>query len=164
MKKLLLLFFVLLFSSTLVQAQNGWTLGVNAGVPVGDAEEVYSFHAGADVAYRFDIIELLDLGVMAGYSHYFGEEIEGFEVDDANFIPLAANARLRILAILFVGTDLGYAIALNDAYDGGLYIRPQLGVNLGILDLVGSYEIISVDNATGSGSIGSINAGIEFRF
>ena len=100
----------------------------------------------------------------AGYSHYFGDEIDGFEVDDANFVPLAGTGRLRILSILFVGTDLGYALALSDEYDGGLYVRPHIGVNLGVLDLVGSYERISIDSGNGSDAIGSVNAGLEFRF
>ncbi|HKJ48160.1 MAG TPA: hypothetical protein VJ973_03680 [Christiangramia sp.] len=161
-KSLFLLVFLML--STGLMAQKHWTFGLNGGIPIGDIEETHNFHASADIAYRIDIINLLDIGVMAGYSHYFGESITdgAFDIDydDLQFIPVGATGRLRILSLLFVGTDLGYAIGVSDGIDGGFYVRPQIGLNLGIVNVLASYENISVDG----GNVSSINGGVEIKF
>ncbi|WP_219548240.1 hypothetical protein [Gramella sp. MT6] len=163
MKKAIFFLAFMMLSSGLI-AQKHWTFGLNGGIPIGDVEDTHTFHASADVAYRIDIINLLDIGGMIGYSRYFGDSItEGaidIDYDDLQFLPIAANGRLRILAILFAGTDIGYAIGISDDNDGGFYIRPQVGINLGIANVLASYENISVDG----GNVSSINAGLELKF
>ena len=163
MKKVFLLLAFFMLSSGLM-AQKHWTFGLNGGIPIGDVEDSHSFHASADVAYRIDIIDLLDIGGIIGYSHYFGDSItEGpveIDFDDLQFLPIAATGRIRILSILFAGTDLGYAIGISDDNDGGFYLRPQIGLNLGIANVLASYENISVDG----GNVSSINAGVELKF
>lgn len=163
MKKFLLLIFFAVITVTAAQAQKHWTVGLNGGVPIGDAESLYNFHLNADVAYRIDIIKLLDIGAVVGYSHYFGDSEEtnfgNIEVEDLQFLPIAATGRLRILSILFLGTDLGYAVGLSNDTDGGFYIRPQIGLNLGIVNILASYSNISIDG----GSIEALNAGIEIK-
>ena len=163
MKKVFLLLAFFMLSSGLM-AQKHWTFGLNGGIPLGDVEDSHSFHASADVAYRIDIIDLLDIGGIIGYSHYFGDSItEGpveIDFDDLQFLPIAATGRIRILSILFAGTDLGYAIGISDDNDGGFYLRPQIGLNLGIANVLASYENISVDG----GNVSSINAGVELKF
>ena len=163
MKKVFLLLAFCMLSSGLM-AQKHWTFGLNGGIPIGDVEDSHSFHASADVAYRIDIIDLLDIGGIIGYSHYFGDSItEGpveIDFDDLQFLPIAATGRIRILSILFAGTDLGYAIGISDDNDGGFYLRPQIGLNLGIANVLASYENISVDG----GNVSSINAGVELKF
>ena len=161
MKKSLFLLAFLMLSSGLM-AQKHWTFGLNGGIPLGDVEDIHSFHASADIAYRIDIIKLLDIGAMAGYSHYFGDSVGSTDenFDDLQFIPVGATGRVRILSLLFVGTDLGYAIGVSDDNDGGFYLRPQIGLNLGIVNVLASYENISVDG----GNVSSINAGVELKF
>lgn len=163
MKKAFFLLAFLMLSSGLM-AQKHWTFGLNGGIPLGDVEDSHSFHAGADVAYRIDIIDLLDIGGLVGYSHYFGDTVEtsfgDVEFDDLQFLPVAATGRIRILSILFAGTDLGYAIGISDDNDGGFYLRPQIGLNLGIANVLAFYENISVDG----GNVSSINAGVELKF
>ena len=101
---------------------------------------------------------------MAGYSHYFGESItEGaidIDYDNLQFIPIGATGRVRILSLIFVGTDLGYAIGVSDENDSGFYLRPQIGLNLGIVNVLASYENISIDG----GNVSSINGGVEIKF
>ena len=162
MKKVFLLLAFFMFSSGLM-AQKHWTFGLNAGVPVSDVDESHSFMGSADIAYRVDIIKLLDIGGIVGYSHFFEEDSRidfGIFDDDMQFITAAGTARLRILAILFAGTDIGYAIGIGNGSDGGFYLRPQLGLNLGIANLVVSYSNISADE----GTVASINGGVEIKF
>ena len=108
-----------------------------------------------------DLAGVASVGPMVGYSHFFGDSgndgpIE-WEVDDAQFVPVAASGRFNLLS-LALGLDLGYAIGLNDGNDGGFYYRPQVGFSLGRLGLIASYQGISMDG----GNISSVNLGLEF--
>ncbi|MCH4823342.1 hypothetical protein ML462_09150 [Gramella lutea] len=164
MKKLFLLMAILGLGLTSVKAQKHFTFGLNAGIPLSDVEDTHNFYGSADIAYRVDIIKLLDIGGAIGYSHFFKDNdlqiFDAFDHDDLQFITAAGTARLRILAILFAGTDLGYAIGLGSDSDGGLFLRPHLGVNLGIANVLVSYTNISADGD----NVASINGGVEIKF
>ncbi|TVZ28179.1 hypothetical protein JM83_3286 [Gillisia sp. Hel_I_86] len=152
MKKLLVLFVVIFFTATSVYSQGNFRFGANGGIPVGDVEDISNFHVGTDVAYMFNVAEMLDVGAMVGYSHYFADS------DDAQFLPIAASGRFG-LSSLYLGADLGYAIGIDDGNDGGFYYRPLVGYKIGKLGIAASYEGISMD---GGWSFNSINLGIEF--
>lgn len=158
MKKLFLFFFIASMGFT-VNAQK-ISLGANVGIPTGDISDASNFQAGADLAYRFTAIPLIDVGPMIGYSRFFVKDSNtpfgSFGVDDVQFMPIAASGRVN-LPMLFVGLDLGYAIGLNSGNDGGMYYRPQIGVSLALLRLIASYQGISMDG----GNVGSINLGVE---
>lgn len=161
MKNSILFFMFFAFGLSSAFAQGDLKLGVNGGIPVGDAEEFTNFQLGADVAYMFNLVETFEVGPMIGYSHYFGDSgTDGdlsFEVEDVQFIPLAVTGRVRLLNF-FAGTDLGYAIGINDGNDGGFYYRPHLGYELGLFGLLISYSGTSSDGAT----LASVNLGVEF--
>lgn len=164
MKKFLFSIVFLAVGFTSSYAQGDIRLGVNAGIPVGDAADISNFNIGADVAYLVGMGDTFQVGPMVGYSHFFGEDIDlgggmgSFEVDDIQFMPLAATARFG-LAGLELGADLGYAIGLSDGNDGGFYYKPKVGFNLFGIGLIASYTGISVDGGTFS----SVNIGAEFR-
>ncbi len=163
MKKLITLIAIIGLGLTSMNAQKHFTFGLNAGIPVGDVDDSHSFMGSADIAYRVDIIKLLDIGGVVGYSHFFEEDARvdfGLFDDDMQFITAAGTARLRILAILFAGTDLGYAIGVGSGSDGGFYLRPQVGLNLGIVNVLVSYSNISADD----GNVASLNGGVEIKF
>lgn len=162
MKKLLLLIGLMLFSFTAMQAQGHFKIGVNGGIPVGDADDFTTFQLGADVAYMFDVADMFQVGPLAGYSVFFGDtyDLMGVSVDydDVQFIPVAASGRLGLTDSFFLGADLGYAIGVNDGNDGGFYYRPQVGYDFGVVGLMLSYSGVAVDGGTFS----SINFGVEF--
>lgn len=161
MKKLVIPFFILFVGLPSAFGQGNFRFGVNGGIPVGDVEDFSNFHIGTDVAYMFNIAEFLDVGPMVGYSHYFSEDItiggEKFEIDDVQFLPIAASGRFGLSSI-YLGADLGYAVGIEDGNDGGFYYRPVVGYKIGKLGIAASYEGISMDG----GSFNSINLGIEF--
>ncbi|MCM4161192.1 hypothetical protein FHG64_02220 [Antarcticibacterium flavum] len=152
MKKLFITLVVVMIGVTSAYSQGHLKLGVNAGIPVGDASD-YSFQLGGDLAYMFNAIPILDIGPMVGYSHFFGDD----DFDDMQFLPAAVAGRLNFPGIT-VGLDLGYAVGLNDGNDGGFYYRPQLGFRVLGLGLIASYQGISMD----PGNISSVNLGVEF--
>lgn len=162
MKKLSLLCLVVLMGFTSAYSQGHFKIGVNGGIPVGDASDVSNFQLGADVGYMFDAIPLLEVGGMLGYSHFFNDdEVDlgelNFQGDDLQFLPVALSGRVK-LPTFFVGLDLGYAFGLNDGNDGGFYYRPQVGYDFLMLGLILSYQGISVDGS----NVSSINIGAEF--
>lgn len=164
MKTTILTAAIAILSLTSAFSQQGnFTIGINGGIPVGDMEELTTFNLGADVAYRVGLGQQFELGGLLGYSHFFGDSGEegdvSWEVDDIQFLPLAASARFKGGAFL-AGADLGYAVGINDGNDGGFYYRPHLGYNFGNMALIASYSGISIDEFT----VSSVNLGLEFRF
>lgn len=162
MKKILLLLLILFMGMTSVYSQGNFRFGVNGGIPIGDAEDISNFHLGADVAYMFNVVELLDVGPMVGYSIYFSEDLtiagEKINIDDIQFLPIAASGRFG-LSSFYLGADLGYAVGLNDGNDGGFYYRPLVGYKIGKLGIAASLEGVSKNGD----SFNSINLGIEFK-
>ena len=154
MKKTVL-FIALLISGLAVQAQEGFNLGINFGLPTGDASDISSFSLGIDANHLWSVADSFDAGVATGFTNAFGktQEILGFDVDfdDVQFLPLAAAGRFHASDRFRVGADLGYAIGLNDGNDGGFYYRPL--VAYGITEKIEanfSYTGISLDGGTWS--------------
>lgn len=163
MKTTILTAAIALLSVTSAFSQEGnFTIGVNGGIPVGDAEELSTFNLGADVAYRFAFAEQFELGGVAAYSHFFGDSGEegdvSWEVDDFQFLPLAASARFNA-SNFFAGADVGYALGINEDNEGGFYYRPHVGFNLGNIGILGSYAGISRDGFT----VATVNLGVEIK-
>lgn len=158
MKKLFLLP-VVFFTLLNVNAQD-FVLGLNVGLPLGDIKDTYTLNIGADLSYLWKVSEEFNAGVTAGYSHFLGDTIEGFDIDDAGFLPIAAAGRFNVSEDFAIGADLGYAVGISPSgNDGGFYYAPrvQYGVSQSI-DIVLAYKGISVDGGTFS----TVNLGIEF--
>lgn len=163
MKKLLILSALALFIFQSSQAQGIFKLGADIGLPTGDVADISDFKIAADVAYMVDLVGVAEIGGLVGYTHFFGKDsnndLFSFEVDDFQFIPVAATGRFTLLPGMFLGTDLGYALGLNDGNDGGFYYRPQVGYNFLNFALVLSYSGVVIDETT----ISALNLGVELK-
>lgn len=163
MKKLMLLTAIVVFGLSTVNGQN-FNVGINAGLPVGDAGDLSSFSLILDANYLWQVSEQFDAGISTGFSHSFGKEesFEGitFDYGDFSFIPIAAAARFNASEKFTLGADLGYAIGVNDGNDGGFYYAPkvQYGVT-NAMDIVLAYRGVSADG----GSFDIFSAGLEFK-
>ena len=162
MKKLLLAIIALVTMNVAHSQVGNFTFGINGGIPVGDIEEYATFNLGGEVAYRFNVSEQFEVGGLAGYSHFFGDsgedEFGSWEVEDFQFLPLAASARVNVSSF-FAGADVGYAVGVNEDNEGGFYYKPHAGVNFGKIGVLASYSGISRDNFT----VGTLNLGIEVK-
>lgn len=161
MKNLLVAIAFAFFGIGSAFSQGEIKLGINGGLPMGDTSDISDFNAGADITYLLSLADIVEVGGLVGYSHFFGKDGEegniNWEVDDFQFVPIAASGRVN-LPFFFIGADLGYAIGVNDGNDGGVFYRPKVGITLGNLGLVASYSGISIDEAT----VSTLNIGLEF--
>lgn len=157
MKKLLLVAVITAFGFT-TSAQN-FGAGLSVGLPIGDAGDLATFNVTADVNYMWDISDTFDAGVSVGFSHNSGDEINGIEFDDVQFLPIAARGAYSLSEVFTIGADLGYAVGINDGNDGGLLFAPRLGYGISdSTDIVLSYNNVSRDGNTWS----TINLGVNF--
>jgi len=185
MKKLLVLAAIAVFGLT-ANAQDtvdkvmkeieggGFKVGANIGLPLAGAGDVSNFNVGADVAYLFEVMDNLEVGGLVGISYYFGDgDYFGFEYDDNIFIPISTTARYYFAdRKFFGGLDVGYAVNASGDANGGLYLRPKFGYNLGIVNLIASYTSISGGynydylgtSVSLASSFASFNVGAEFSF
>jgi len=172
MKKIgvLIVFVLLSITSSIAQQKQGVKLEGFFSFPLGDLSDVSVFGLGADLGYVMDVSGKLQLGAVAGYQTFFGKSgsgnnppaLGGVSKQDIQFVPLAASARYYVFDILFVGTDLGYAVGLNTGNDGGFYYKPKVGISFGYASLatVISYTGVSLDGA----NLNAINLGFEVGF
>lgn len=159
MKKIVFFSLTMLLGLQLVQAQGDFRAGLHAGLPIGDAGDFATFAIAVDLGYLFDISDDFQVGPTAGYSHSFGDEIGGFEIDDIQFIPLGGAARFNVSDTFSLGADLGYAIGVNDGNDGGFYYSPRAALMVSnSTSIVLAYRGVSLDG----GSWDIISVGVEF--
>lgn len=134
MKKLILLCALVLTAATYAQdvdidnvnSKNSWLkIGLNTGVPIGDADDTSSFALGLDLKGQLLVTPNFGIGVATGYTHFLGKD----DVEDFGIVPVAGFARYYFEKTgLFIGTDVGYGFLMNvDNNEGGLYVNPQIG-------------------------------------
>ena len=162
MKRFLFLSAILLFTSQALDAQNGFRLTLSGGIPVGDASDFTTFTLAVDAAHYWGVSEAVEAGVLVGYQHSFGDEINvagnTFEFDDVQFLPVAASGRVQANPWLIVGVDAGYAVGINDGNDGGFYYAPTAGIKIDDnWNVLVQYRGV----AENGGSFNSITAGVN---
>lgn len=112
--------------NTEITSKNAWLkVGINAGLPVGDASSISILTIGADIRGQFMSTRHFGLGLATGYNHYFGDD----PVPDFGAIPLALMLRYYPKAQgIFVGGDIGYSFFTNvPGLTGGFTVKPQIG-------------------------------------
>lgn len=174
MRKILFSVAALFAISTMSAQDGGFSLGLHAGIPMGDIKDTSSANFGVDVAYMWPMGEGFNLGIASGYTNYSAKEYDivtyspelgfvtsKFKRDDAGFIPLAAAARLGLTENFFIGADLGYAFYTGDGdANGGFYYQPKVGYDFMPFELFLAYKGISLDGGTFS----SVNLGAAYKF
>ena len=148
--KNMVLAFVFALLGTGLFAQEGFKIGIQGGLPIGDYDEKVSVVVGADVGYMWALGEVIDLGITTGFVHGFAEtfhtETVLTDLPNMQFIPLAASLRLWPSNSFSLGGSVGQALGINEGNEGGLYYRPQVGFLMGPqTELNLSYTGINLD-------------------
>ena len=148
---LIALVFVLLTSS--LMAQEGFKIGLQGGIPIGDFDDQLSLVVSADVGYMWALGEVVDLGVASGFINGFTDKFDAdselADLPNVQFIPAAASFRIWPSNSFSIGGDGGYAIGVSDGNDGGLYVRPLIGYLFGTFtELNLSYTYVNLEGPT----------------
>jgi len=148
MKKILLLLVVLsavAFNSfaQLSKSDDGgkFSIGVDPGLPVGDASNISSFTIGGDLKYSLPAAENFDVSLSAGYQTFLGKSVtidgESFKYGSLKGIPVKLAGRYNFdgstgffaevgLGAAFIqdggGTAFLYAPGIGYAMDGGFEV------------------------------------------
>ncbi len=155
-----------LFALSYAQAQGVFKAGAVVALPVGDAGDFSSFGLGADLYYMIGHEDAwFNFGPTVGFRNYFGKDIEiigqSYSTGDVQFLPLAGAFRAKFMGIVNWGSDIGYALGINEGNDGGFYFRPIVGLDIAdTIELNVSYENVSRNG----GSFSAFTAGILFEF
>ncbi|MGV3458894.1 MAG: hypothetical protein ACO1N9_00420 [Flavobacterium sp.] len=118
--------------------------GVNAGVPVNDDFDAYTFALGGDVRLQYDLTKRGSITLTTGYQHFFGENIDTpfgeVEVDDLGFIPVKAGFKYFVWEDRFyVLGEAGIGFAVT--YDETSWIySPGIGYANDMIDISLRYE------------------------
>ena len=108
MKRLFLTLICVFFVLGL-QAQEGFKLGIQGGLPIDDFNDEVSLMLGLDTGYMFALGEVVDLGVMTGFIHGFAETFDSdtvvADLPNVQFVPLAGSVRIWPSNSLSFGVD-----------------------------------------------------------
>ena len=161
MKKLLLAGAFALFGAVSMNAQAGFNLGANVGLPVGDRGDFSSFKLGLDANYLWSVGDGFNLGIGSGYQAWLGKDVNGFKVPTLSLIPIVAVGEYNINDQFAIGADLGYGLTMWDGNNGGGFLyQPKVMYNLGESgSLWLGYQGLSDDGAT----ISAVNLGYRFH-
>jgi len=100
---------------------------------------------------------IINFGPTVGFRNFFMSN-EG--INDAQFLPLAGAARLKLFGMLSGGVDVGYALGISDYLDGGFYYRPTVGIDIAdTIEINASFETIS-----DAANWGNLNVGVLIEF
>ncbi len=170
-KSSLVLVLSLTLYSLAIQAQEDekksfFGIGLNGGATVGDFEDTYSSNVGVDVIYLHKLSNRFYVGGSTGFANYFGDTLtsDGFgdvELDDLQFIPVAASLRVSPVRNLLGGVDIGYAFGLNNGNDGGFYASPRITYLVNKKwPIFAGYRLIGFEDE----NLGALQFGIGFIF
>lgn len=138
MKKLFLSACLGLIGLVGVNAQEGLKAEATVGATIGDGADAFGINFGAAASYLYPVMENLHVGGKVGLDIFGGKKVDAVIIDgvavnsnlkaqNMTLIPITASAQYDFMDQFFAGVDLGYAISLNNDYNGGFYFMPKGG-------------------------------------
>lgn len=165
----------------------GFKIGADIGFPLSGTSDISSFNFGFYGTYLFEVVENLEVGGLIAYTHFSGDGYyyryhpsDGTTTrvnnDSNSFLPIAATGRYHFMDhSFFAGLDLGFAVNVSGDADTGMLFRPKFGYNLGMINLIASFQVITaevkrpyhpdyVGGAWDVNGFNSFNVGVEYSF
>lgn len=169
MKKILSTLAIAFVSATAMAQQTGTTeithrnswlkAGVNAGIPVGDANNSHAFVLGLELKGQLMETNHVGIGLTSGYNHFFPKE----DFKSFGTVPLGGFLRLYPKSEgFFLGSDLGYTVVTAKDAKGGFYLKPQLGYHNYNWNVFGFYNHVFRKENKG-GNIAHVGVGTTYN-
>ena len=131
-------------TTTSTTTNNGirYSIGVDAGIPLGNFKDSYKWNLGGSVQADIPVISnQLFVTVNAGYNNIFGKKdiggIAGADVPNFQLIPVKAGLKYFVIPNFYVQGEAGAAFLLNKKDVGvdkstAFVYAPQVGVQFPI--------------------------------
>lgn len=126
-------------TSTSTTTNNGirYSIGVEAGIPVGNFKDAYKWNFGGSVQADIPVASQLFVTVNAGFNNVFGKKdlagVAGADVPNVQLLPVKAGLKYFVIPNFYVQGEAGAAFLLNKdkaGYDKStaFVYAPQVGV------------------------------------
>lgn len=170
MKKILLLLVVLsaaAFNSFAQMSKSDnsgkFSIGIDPGLPVGDASNFSSFAIGGDLKYSIPAAENFDVSLSAGYEVFLGKSIGGGlgKFDNLKGIPVKLAGRYNFDGSTGFFGEVGFGAAfIQDGGGTAFLYAPGLGYAMD-----GGFEVgVRYEGWSKNGSISQIGLRLAYSF
>ncbi len=150
MKKMLAAFILILAFSISNAQDKGLQIGVGPAlsIPTGVLQIGQGLGIGAEITAAFPISESLNIFGQTGYHSFSGKTTFGTKNPAVSFIPVIAGLRYGLKGLI-LGLGVGYGMYNFGEGDkeSGFTFRPQMGYDLGKIEILGSYNSTSLSGA-----------------
>jgi len=115
------------FAQTSAAKDGGkFSIGLDAGLPVGSASDYSNFAIGGDLKYALPVATNFDLSLSAGYSTYLSKTIDGYKPEDLKAIPVKVGGRYNFSGGFFAEGQVGAAF-IQDGGGTAFVYAPGIG-------------------------------------
>lgn len=181
MRKLLLTFAIVAVATVVSFAQNSPStssknklgIGLEFGLPMGDAGDSYSIGFGGAGKFEAGVSKNFGITVTAGYTNFYIKkdikdvlEAAGFDTDPAGFIPVKAGGKYYFGATqnFYAEGEVGAAIGTQKGSEASFIYAPGIGIsfpvsNKSAIDAGARYE-----SWVNDGSFNQIGIRIAYKF
>lgn len=123
-------------------------IGVEAGIPTGNAHNVSDFELGGTARLQYDLDKSLALTLTSGYYNMFGKDIPGTTVkyQSLGIVPLKAGIKAFFASDLYFGAEVGAGFETNSGGSTKFIASPALGYANRTWDVSARYENFSGQN------------------
>ncbi len=163
MKKVLLAAILVVGVAVSSFAQKGgsqFSVGLEAGLPVGNASNAYTVAIGGSLKYEAPIATGTHFTLTAGYTSFQGKTIAGIKIPAAGFIPVKAGIKYFLADAFYGEAQVGAAFGTKSGSGTAFAYSPGVGYKFSdVIDLGVRYEAWS-----NNGTVGQIGARLGFTF
>lgn len=109
-------------------------------------DDPYGFALGGDARLQYDFSKRYSVTLTSGYTHLFGKDVDGFEVDDLGFVPVKAGFKAFWWEDQFYAmgeAGAGFAVSGDLDKDVTAILSPSIGWANEYVDVSLRYEYYS---------------------
>lgn len=172
MRKILLLAVLIVSAATASFAQTSksssggkFSIGVDPGLPVGNASDYSSFAIGGDLKYSIPAAQNFDVSLSAGYSVFIGKTIDiggtSIKAGDLKAIPVKVAGRYNFNGPVGFFGEVGIGAAFIQDGGGTAFVyAPGVGYAMD-----GGFEVgVRYEGWSKNGTVGQIGLRLAYSF